>query len=788
MNCETNIHQTGLLLVFRAEIVWITVFLAVGAIGGLVYNWPESVDDSVVQSVDASADASSELAAEDTEIDDTWPFEDDVRENPQSQADPVSEAEAPLPTDPSNEAVDDVFSQISPPMKRNQSVDWTVVDLGDRLLMGGNFDGAYTQYERLWKASNVPTDKVVLMRLALAAELAQRHDDAIKHYRSAIRVAEKGSIAQANCLLGIARVWENRGSFEDSNSLLSELFLLYTSDQFPKLLRGQLMAQLSDCLQKRLLSNDLVIDALQKDPMEYFWPALVIEDILQLIDSDMPADGSATSPSQLQILQAPQLDASVIIVAANVRGLSVLGLLGEVEKRVEAQQGGGSASDLTGELDDQANKLRFTLTERAKSDLVGRMTNIQTGSMPLTYLLDCVLEPMQLSWSQAGSEITIMHRDEMAPRDLASFDLARTQRMLRQLQFENLEGPRQTAAIMNEGNNARLSGGWDVARDQYKKAREKAPSNELSAKLYFNEASLQLADGQKLDALNACYMALDQTLTASLQGDAYAMIAELELELGQTEKSITAGARGLRRATEPEVLSRCAMILSRAYLLNDDPDSANQVLFNQSQHIIGESQRRVASVFSTFARFQRNPSRGGLQDEGQRLVRALATLKPGDPDGFADALIVSQAYASVGIRNRAIESLREAVASAPQGFWAERIRLELAKTLYEAGSLQEADEAINGFGQVSIDLLPQVLLLHAKVKFDSNQLDQCESICRRIIRMNVDKAIQTEALNKLGMVLNEKGQHYAATLCFAGYLPESVDNQPATDTQGVVIP
>lgn len=763
VNCETNSLQTGLLLVFRAEIVWITVFLTVGAIGGLVYNWPSSTEDPAAQSIDETIDPADVLAEQSDEIDDTWPFTDETRENPQSPTVQESESQTDLAADP----IDDVWSEISPPMKRTQKIDSAVVELGDRLLLGGNYEGAMKHYQKLLQTVDVPTDNGILIRLALASELAHEHDDAIKHYRSAIRVVEKGSVAQANCLLGIARVWENRGQFNDAASLLSELYLIYGGTKYPQLLRAQLVSQLSDCLQKRVLSSQIVIDALQNEPMEYYWPAVTVDHVLELVDWEAPVDGLSTPPSQLQVLQSPNKDASVVLVGANVRGLSVLGLLTEIER------GSGMV---------------FNLTEKAKTDLVGRMTNVQTTAMPVSFLLDSVLESMALTWSQSEGEVSVMHREELADRDLASYDLARTQRMLRQVQLEVEPGPRRTAAIMNEGNNSRLAGGWEEARTKYQMAREQTPMHELSAKLYFNEASLQLADGEKLDALNACYMALDQTLTASLEGDVYAMISELELELGQTDKAILAGSRGLRRATEPAVLSRCAMMLARAYLLTEDPDSANQVLFDQSPHIVGDATQRVASVFSSFARFQRNPSRGGLQDEGQRLVMALATLKPNDPAGFADALIVSQAYASVGIRNKAVESLKESLAKAPKGFWSERIRLELARAQYGAGHFDAADETISNYGQVSIDLLPTVLLLHAKIKFDAGKLEQCESICRRIARLEVDQTVQAEALNTLGMVLNEKGQHYAATLCFAGVLPEPVETTSSHANQGVVVP
>ena len=302
---------------------------------------------------------------QDTELaqsDDQLPIQSDVRDNPQS-SDSLIEATVDQPeNDEPVAASDSVWSDISPPLQRSQPIDWGMIELGDRLLLGGSYVSALKHYGKLWQTTNLPMDNAVLIRLALASELAGLHDDSIKHYRSAIRVSEKGSVAQANCLLGIARVWENRGQVEDAISLLSELFLLYGGEQYPTLLRAQLLAQLSDVLQKRLLKSEVVIEAMQKEPMEYYWPSLVVDNVLALADWEAPADGIAAPLSQIKILQAPRPEVSLILIAANVRGLSVLGLISELERRTDVS---------------------FVITERAKSDLVGRMCNIQTSAMPV---------------------------------------------------------------------------------------------------------------------------------------------------------------------------------------------------------------------------------------------------------------------------------------------------------------------------------------------------------------------------------------------------------------------
>ena len=121
-------------------------------------------------------------------------------------------------------------------------------------------------------------------------------------------------------------------------------------------------------------------------------------------------------------------------------------------------------------------------------------------------------------------------------------------------------------------------------------------------------------------------MTLDQTLSSQLQGNVYAMIAELELKFGQPEKAITAASRGLRRAEDQDVLGRTVITLARAYLLNEDPFSANKILFEFSDELRSHQHQRLASVFSSFARYKSIGPTHGLQNEGERLMMALAAF------------------------------------------------------------------------------------------------------------------------------------------------------------------
>ncbi len=741
---------------FRTETLWIAAFLATGLVGGLIYNWPVSVGVETEAASAQEAGGKFEQLATVPE-DNLWSdAAEETGENP--QRDPPA-ATSDSQAAPQAAQQGDIWSDLSAGATRTQPIDSGVRDLGDRLLLGGNAAGAYQHYSKLWKQANLPMDAAVLIRLALAAEMAGLYDESGKHYRSAIRVSPKGSVRQLICFLGTARLWEKQGQLEDAIALLSELYLRFSDERQPELIRQSIVRQLGDCLQKRLLRAPLVVDAIAEEPMEYHWSELVIDHILTAADTESN-DLLAEQPQQgIRVLQNPRGEASLIVMEIHRGGYAVLDLLADIERLAE---------------------LKVELTERAKSTTVGRLTNIDTNAMPLSLLMDQSLEFLQLAWSQEGETIRVMHRDELTAQDSASFHLGKTQRILQQIQMLFPNGSVRTSALMNDANNCRLSGQWEAAAEKYRAAREAEPMHELSAKLYFNSATLDLLNGDKLAALHACYMTLDQTLVTSLQAQVYAMIAELELELGQPQKAITAGGRGVRRAQDAKILTRAALTLARAYLIADDPDSANSVLFNHSDQINGAKPQRLATVFSTYARYLRVRPQNGLQDEGQRLVMALAALQPDDVTDFIDSLLISNAYASIGIRTRATENLRQALDEAPEGFWREQIRIDLAKALVDASEFAAANSVVEGFQNVSTDRLSEALQLHARIQLELGELETTEAICRRLLAMEIDDPTKSQTLNVLGKVFRKQGKHYAAALCFAGVLP-NLESDPAGD-------
>jgi hypothetical protein len=189
----------------------------------------------------------------------------------------------------------------------------------------------------------------------------------------------------------------------------------------------------------------------------------------------------------------------------------------------------------------------------------------------------------------------------------------------------------------------------------------------------------------------------------------------------------------------------------------------------------------MASVISTYARFQAMKPARGLQNEGERLVMALASLRPKDPHSFIDHLLISRAFHDVGFRTQAIENLTIASNKADSVYWRNRIHYELAEMLYQAGDLQKADQALAGISHSAHQRLRvKMMLLDARVKLELGRMPECELLCKSLLELHLNEETKKQTLELLGNAYQRSGKHYSAAICFAGLLPDSEGMQ---DTQ-----
>ena len=711
---------------FRVQ-VWLTAALiTTGVVGATAYNWPDA-QPKLVDVETASVD-DSELATPKTE-----------------RGFSLTDQPSDLTKNPDQPLVENKWM---PPLD--------TLEYGDRLLQVGNFVGAYDHFLKLTHSNDDAShnSSVVEIRLGLASELAGFLDRSEKHYRSAIRSQQTTKLDKAWALMGTARVWERQDRHDEAVSLLSELYLSYGSDAYPLEVRLPIERSLSDILLKQLLAMaqyDLPLQSLKG--LEYYWYEAVVEPVISSTLRSQASGSETGSDHPLEVIQKPRLDASLIQIAATFEHKSLNLFLKELSQK-------------TG--------LTIDLTEKAAKATSGRSARLAVENLSVSLVLDYLLKPLGLIWDQRGDVIGLMHESELPQKDRNDFASSQVLRLLHQIDLTSTSDDERIVALMHNGNVRLLRSEIEQGRLNLTAARNLLPRAELSAMLYFNQGLLEQIEGNRQAALDSFYQSLDQSLLARIRSTSYAKIAKLELELGRLEKAILAASRGSRLAGDSGTSSENLMVLAKSYLLSADPFSANRVLFNQAKSV-PEQSKHLATVIASHARFQAMEPVNGLQSEGERLVLALAALTPSDTIDFVDHLIVSRAYADVGFGSKAIEHLDLAAAQSSGDYWGHRIRFELADRLYRVNDLENATDALNEIRLMSDEPLSiDVASLRARIQFDQAEYLSCEQTCRSLLALPLKDDAKLKTLELLGKTYQQTGKHYAAALCFAGLLPQSV--------------
>ena len=220
--CVFNLHKASRWkgnAVFRGNI-WLTAILITAAIaGGAIYNWPS------VSQPDAANDVTENLP--ESQSDPRGFSLSDLDEQDPETLDQDRISQQPLGNQVANETAPTEIDLLSDPqlskpiaagVPANDEKDKLdplapdPLESGDRYLQAGSFIRAYELYSKLAKANDASADGSLMIRVALAAELAGYIEQAETHYRDAIQARSSSPRIVAWSLLGTARIWAQAGT------------------------------------------------------------------------------------------------------------------------------------------------------------------------------------------------------------------------------------------------------------------------------------------------------------------------------------------------------------------------------------------------------------------------------------------------------------------------------------------------------------------------------------------------------------------------------------------------
>jgi len=649
----------------------------------------------------------------------------------------------------SNAKLDDEFSK--PRVSVADAVQDEALERADNYLAAGSYALALENYGYFGRHANGGSS--ILLREAFCCEMQERFDFAEDKYYRALTSAASDSHRLLG-VAGLARCLVRKGNLADALDMLAEQNLKI--DQYVGVsdeIRSQVVYQYAKILEIYAVHEQ---DDLTKPMTVAFENVLPKpESIIGAIDDPgkvVPSIASTTE-LRLEILQRPSNSLNVITASISAKLEPVSLLIGHIA--AEADQS-------------------LLMSQRASSAIENRAKTIELQSVQLSSVLDQLLLPLELVWFQVDSELHIAEKSEVdinvAPRQYY-FDAAHRGYRRMELTFDDTY--RRHASMLSRANMSFIQNRLDAALNQFQELAQTEPTGDVLAKLFFNQAKLNILLDRIEQANRLLYLAVDQSQDPDLQSCGYCLLGENLLSGGDLESSIKTSGRGLAIAVTQSQKLMASLNLARAYLLRDEPYMANKLLFDNREHYIDSESKSIASILGAYARFI-----GVRDDNGKRIARnrllSAVTMVPEDNyQSFVDAYVAGLALERLGFREDSVKKLMLALTLPGVGVWKRKILFEMGVQQHRLERFSEATASFESVIQNEDDSWNRLAMENlAKIYLVSNQPEKSIETCKRLWDLPLEDARKKSVLEILGNAFEKKGEHYTAALCFAGMVPE----------------
>lgn len=642
-----------------------------------------------------------------------------------------------------------------------------LISAGDELLAKGIFGAAAKKFMLAQKTTGVITYELAL-RMGICSELDNRPRNASDHYRRAIeigRTPEQRWMAQS----GLSRTLTDLGNTTDAIRLLIELFLESTqSERVPIALQTEILFQLATALESQAWPG-YEPDLSKPNMVALHTTSPRIEELTELIANLNTTLTPDTNPSAME---------GTPIVDDQSREISQLIKISVLDRATDG------LDSIIVDVDTQLvpiSKLLRSLTSECGMDLMinpatelalacqSKIVNVRR--MPSSMVLDSLLLPQNLLWlhEENGVKVFSFDEDQQLTR---RYYLAAADRFFGRFHGLFPNDYRVASALMSRGNLKQVSGDLKATAEFYQRALEAEPNEELLAKLFFNIANNELGFGHIEQSLRYFYRALDQSRDSGLQSAAYWNVGQLFLATRELREAIKATGRSLKLARTDQQKRQAALTMARAYLLSNQPLSANQVLFEHRKSFEGSQQEHTAAFLGSFSRYIGMSDEDNLRAESDRLLATLASMEHREVPTFLDSYLAANAWRVLGFRNRTIASLSLALQSEANVFWRRQFLFELAG---ELKLNSQSDDAIAIFEALKKELDDTIadssLLSLADLYQQQKKSKECIAICQQLLARKLEEEDIERVLQIMGKSYRQLGEMHSAALCFAGMVP-----------------
>lgn len=618
--------------------------------------------------------------------------------------------------------------------------------------VAGNLDEALKLYNHLLgETTRIPAESL-LYRRALCLEGMEQNDQALQEFQRLAKSDAHDALTAA-CVVGQARIFTAMNRLDAARTLLYSQVLRLSREpralshvmhQMTYLATMEAMDGFDTSSQdKRLISSKAIVSP-------KYLPEN--EDLLRLAQSDASEkqDQAADSiEAGIRLLKRLGEGPQEIHLSVRVQELAIPSLLEEISV------GAGVPIELS-------ETLRALLSKRTVS------ANII--ELDLATILDCLLEPSGASWSLDNGQIRVWAIHDLSREELSRVRRVRADRHGKAALTFFPDDEQAAMTFLCLGNIQFWQEEYKEAIRWYRRAEGPGKVGPWLAAAWFNHAKSHLLLGQRDDAREAFFRTADLSRRKELESVSYAYLGRLFLDDGRVDEAI----RELNRALQGNsAIPEAAITLAAAYLLIENPETANMILYKYREQVQSAGFDTQAMVVSALARLQATTNEANRVRQGRDLASALAAAEPQRFFGAIGYLVVGQGYEQIGQPGEMETVFQAAIRDLPPCILRDQMAFALANYLVEEHRWDEAEALFEPLtkSERPSEWSRKSRLAMAELAFARDDFDRCLQVCYELIGTTDSLQEKESLLRLMGQSYERKSDHYRAAICFAGMIP-----------------
>ncbi|MCA9150571.1 MAG: tetratricopeptide repeat protein, partial [Planctomycetales bacterium] len=614
------------------------------------------------------------------------------------------------------------------------------IQLVDKQILAGKYTDATTLISRL--AEEGDTSVQLRYRRALVAEFLRDFDEAQRQYMSLLddatgRLQNAARLGRARCLIELGR--------PDAARLLLYSQLLRDSGQ------GDAAGSVLHACAK-LLGRDVqpVGDNLLDDNVILHHSTAFNQDHLLYVYNDI-ARPTAPLASGFRVMDKFGDQPDTIQIECRFDGATVIDVL----------------QDATEQL-----AYSMVLDSDAMRVFSSRTATIAVRDMNLAIFLDALLEPSGYTWAVKDGRLHVHGVDDLSRSALQQLRIVQANRMCRTALALYPDGPESLSTYLTLGNISFWTGQLEDAVSAYRELERRAEGRDPGYAVPFNLAKAYLNQNLRREARTAFFRVVDATPGGSVQAVAHAYIGRLFLEERSIPYATRELARGISFAADEDVLRTCVETLSCAYLLEANPEVANQTLMDHRSLLQEEPWRSKAAFLSALARTRAATGDTDRLRRKRELSASLEAVMPGRFFGSVGYQLVGEAYQDLELVDQMAAVYTEGIErTKPHGLRGEMM-FNVAQYLYDTGRWDQLEPWFKQFeAEGLLDGVRWTKLRRAEIAYKKGDFDDCMARCYDAMTIELQEADKKIVLTLMGNIFERQRDYYKAALCFAGMVP-----------------